>query len=61
MPLFVWIAIALAAVIAGASYAFSETVSTFSKAMNGPAGWMMFFIFCIIIAVAVRYALSRKK
>lgn len=61
MPLFVWIAIALAALIASASYAFNETVSEFSKQMNGPTGWLMFLTFIIIMAAAVRYALTKKQ
>lgn len=57
IPLFVWIAVALAALLAGAGVFLGEALKPFFEAVNGPVGYATLVVLIGLIA----WATYRKR
>jgi hypothetical protein len=57
MPLFVWIAIAIAVVLIGAGEATNAALEPLARAVNGPTGYVLLGL----LAVLIGWSIYRKR
>lgn len=61
IPLFVWVAMALAGLLAGAGIYFGSGMGKLAEAMNGVGGWILLIGFGLILFLVIRSALVSRK